>query len=98
MQLSRLLPISSVQYVLGATTAIDYMVFYTHSEYAFLRHDSSNILGANQIVSFTSFGVNVPLDGSSSSETSDRDTVLTFLKNSNPSLFGNSIVMKFGKE
>lgn len=75
--MGRLLPITSVQYIVNGAN-IDYLVVYNHEEYAFLRH-SPQAGSQSQVVSFTSFGKEVPLNVSGAAVTSSREAVLGYL-------------------
>ena len=79
MQISSLLPIASVQSVMGIGV-IDYMVIFTHEEYAFLKYDPTHPDGSYHIVSFTSFGVTINVEAGATAITdSDRGSVLDFI-------------------
>lgn len=80
----------------AAPPAIDYMVIFTHEEYAYLRYDPNNLVSQSSILNFVSFGGNVPISSSSTGPaSSDRATVLDFLGEANPSLFGINVVIKY---
>ena len=61
-EISSLLPIMSVQFVVQPQSVIDYMVIFTPSEYAFLRYDPQG-LQKYKIISFTVFGTNISVGG-----------------------------------
>ena len=85
--------------MVGLGSVIDYLVIFTQDEVAYLQYNPSDIVNKNKIKSFTSFGVNIPLTGTSLAPIlSTRDVVLTYLKQIKPSLFTTYIVVKYHSE